>query len=245
MVAAAVGERSGYGGGMASSQGKNEPRFADWMAALPDSIRSTPLTNLAIPGRAAPTFPPLRRREQVGRCPPSAPRGHGGEMAAGLAAPLPWGQAGRSTSPRAGAGAGAGAGTAPGTAPAVLGAGHPGGRCGAASRALRPGRRTTGTRPEGRRRSGGDLLTPGLYVFMYLFIYFFPARCRLRVDLGEVLGGPRGWVGWPWRLARQAGPGARRAPRALRLRSCLSGSPGGNVHFSQVLPSSSLCCSNL
>ncbi|NXU41932.1 PLCX3 protein, partial [Drymodes brunneopygia] len=35
---------------MASSQGKNELLFADWMAALPDSLHSTPLTNLAIPG---------------------------------------------------------------------------------------------------------------------------------------------------------------------------------------------------
>ncbi|KAK2521184.1 hypothetical protein Q9233_011174 [Columba guinea] len=34
---------------MASSQGKNELRFADWMAALPGSIHRTPLTNLAIP----------------------------------------------------------------------------------------------------------------------------------------------------------------------------------------------------
>ncbi|NXM39478.1 PLCX3 protein, partial [Gymnorhina tibicen] len=35
---------------MASSQGKNELLFADWMAALPGSLHSTPLTNLAIPG---------------------------------------------------------------------------------------------------------------------------------------------------------------------------------------------------
>ncbi|XP_034773728.2 PI-PLC X domain-containing protein 3 [Acipenser ruthenus] len=37
-------------GAMASSQGKNELRFADWMASLPESIQSMPLTNLAIPG---------------------------------------------------------------------------------------------------------------------------------------------------------------------------------------------------
>ncbi|KAK4815892.1 hypothetical protein QYF61_009943 [Mycteria americana] len=36
---------------MASSQGKNELRFADWMAALPGSIHRTSLTNLAIPGQ--------------------------------------------------------------------------------------------------------------------------------------------------------------------------------------------------
>lgn len=48
--------RRQYSGGgsssssMASSQGKNELLFADWMAALPDSLHSTPLTNLAIPG---------------------------------------------------------------------------------------------------------------------------------------------------------------------------------------------------
>lgn len=38
-------------GAMASSQGKNELRFADWMASLPESIQSMPLTNLAIPGK--------------------------------------------------------------------------------------------------------------------------------------------------------------------------------------------------
>lgn len=38
---------------MASSQGKNELKFADWMATLPESIHSIPLTNLAIPGRCA------------------------------------------------------------------------------------------------------------------------------------------------------------------------------------------------
>ncbi|KAJ7415259.1 hypothetical protein WISP_78996 [Willisornis vidua] len=37
---------------MASSQGKNELVFADWMAALPSSLHSTPLTNLAIPVQA-------------------------------------------------------------------------------------------------------------------------------------------------------------------------------------------------
>ncbi|EQB79065.1 hypothetical protein CB1_001954009 [Camelus ferus] len=38
---------------MASSQGKNELKFADWMETLPESIHSIPLTNLAIPGRRA------------------------------------------------------------------------------------------------------------------------------------------------------------------------------------------------
>ncbi|GAB0203142.1 hypothetical protein GRJ2_002779800 [Grus japonensis] len=37
---------------MASSQGKTELRFADWMAALPGSLHRTPLTNLAIPVQA-------------------------------------------------------------------------------------------------------------------------------------------------------------------------------------------------
>ncbi|RMC16665.1 hypothetical protein DUI87_06604 [Hirundo rustica rustica] len=36
---------------MASSQGKNELLFADWMAALPGSLHSAPLTNLAIPAK--------------------------------------------------------------------------------------------------------------------------------------------------------------------------------------------------
>ncbi|KAJ8285373.1 hypothetical protein GJAV_G00026080 [Gymnothorax javanicus] len=35
---------------MASSHGKNELRYADWMASLPQNIHSIPLTNLAIPG---------------------------------------------------------------------------------------------------------------------------------------------------------------------------------------------------
>lgn len=39
-------------GGMASSHGKSEPRFADWMANLPESMHSIPLTNLAIPGKS-------------------------------------------------------------------------------------------------------------------------------------------------------------------------------------------------
>lgn len=39
-------------GGMASSHGKNEHRFADWMANLPESMHSIPLTNLAIPGKS-------------------------------------------------------------------------------------------------------------------------------------------------------------------------------------------------
>lgn len=178
-VAAAVGERSGYGG-MASSQGKNEPRFADWMAALPDSICSTPLTNLAIPGRAAPAFPPLRRREQVGRCPPSAPRdrGGGGEMAAGLAAPLPVRvppgmEPERESLPRERRRAGR----------------FGGARRRASRRAVRGRVSSAPSRPsyrrhpaEGRRRAGGDLLTPGLSVFFY-FSFFFSfqrgAGCEL------------------------------------------------------------------
>lgn len=36
---------------MASSQGKVELKFADWMASLPESIHSVPLANLAIPGK--------------------------------------------------------------------------------------------------------------------------------------------------------------------------------------------------
>ncbi|XP_069483302.1 PI-PLC X domain-containing protein 3 isoform X2 [Ambystoma mexicanum] len=35
---------------MASSQGKSDMEFADWMATLPENIHSVPLTNLAIPG---------------------------------------------------------------------------------------------------------------------------------------------------------------------------------------------------
>ncbi|KFO29158.1 PI-PLC X domain-containing protein 3 [Fukomys damarensis] len=38
---------------MASSQGRNELKFADWMATLPESIHSIPLTNLAIPAEGA------------------------------------------------------------------------------------------------------------------------------------------------------------------------------------------------
>ncbi|KAF7250188.1 PI-PLC X domain-containing protein 3, partial [Varanus komodoensis] len=35
---------------MASSQGKTELKFADWMATLPEGIHNVPLSNLAIPG---------------------------------------------------------------------------------------------------------------------------------------------------------------------------------------------------
>ncbi|KAM4708616.1 PI-PLC X domain-containing protein 3 [Discoglossus pictus] len=35
---------------MASSQGKSDLQFADWMASLPERIHSVPLTSLAIPG---------------------------------------------------------------------------------------------------------------------------------------------------------------------------------------------------
>ncbi|XP_072717008.1 PI-PLC X domain-containing protein 3 [Ciconia boyciana] len=45
---------------MASSQGKNELRFADWMAALPGSIHRTPLTNLAIPANLEATVGRVR-----------------------------------------------------------------------------------------------------------------------------------------------------------------------------------------
>lgn len=37
-------------GAMASSHGKHELRFADWMASLPGNLHNIPLTNLAIPG---------------------------------------------------------------------------------------------------------------------------------------------------------------------------------------------------
>lgn len=187
-VAAAVGERSGYGG-MASSQGKNEPRFADWMAALPDSICSTPLTNLAIPGRAAPAFPPLRRREQVGRCPPSAPRDRGGggkwrrdsRRRCRSASPPGWSRSGNRCR---GSGAVRGAS-------AVLGAGHPGGRCGAACRALRPGRHTAGTRP---RVGGAPAATSSLPDFLCFFIFhFFFLSSEVRA-----VSWPRRGGGWPW-----------------------------------------------
>lgn len=36
---------------MASSHGRSDLRFADWMASLPQSMHTIPLTNLAIPGR--------------------------------------------------------------------------------------------------------------------------------------------------------------------------------------------------
>lgn len=51
-LAQAPGERSVvHGGGMASSHGRSDLRFADWMASLPQSMHTIPLTNLAIPGR--------------------------------------------------------------------------------------------------------------------------------------------------------------------------------------------------
>ena len=40
-----------HGGSMASSHGRSDMRFADWMASLPQSMHTIPLTNLAIPGR--------------------------------------------------------------------------------------------------------------------------------------------------------------------------------------------------
>lgn len=36
---------------MASSHGRSDLRFADWMTSLPRSMHTIPLTNLAIPGR--------------------------------------------------------------------------------------------------------------------------------------------------------------------------------------------------
>lgn len=46
------GERSVVqGGSMASSHGRSDLRFADWMASLPQSMHTIPLTNLAIPGK--------------------------------------------------------------------------------------------------------------------------------------------------------------------------------------------------
>lgn len=41
-------------GSMASSRGRSDLRFADWMSSLPQSMHSIPLTNLAIPGRCSP-----------------------------------------------------------------------------------------------------------------------------------------------------------------------------------------------
>lgn len=38
-------------GTMASSHGRSDLRFVDWMASLPQSMHTIPLTNLAIPGR--------------------------------------------------------------------------------------------------------------------------------------------------------------------------------------------------
>lgn len=43
--------RFGAGGSMASSHGRSDLRFADWMASLPQGMHTIPLTNLAIPGR--------------------------------------------------------------------------------------------------------------------------------------------------------------------------------------------------
>lgn len=42
--------------GMASSQGKSELRYADWMSSLPETLHSIPLTNLAIPGKSCYAF---------------------------------------------------------------------------------------------------------------------------------------------------------------------------------------------
>lgn len=63
---------------MAASHGRNELKFADWMATLPESIHSIPLTNLAIPGRRAGAAdralgtrapaPPCSIRRRAGTC---------------------------------------------------------------------------------------------------------------------------------------------------------------------------------
>lgn len=50
-----IGARSGS---MASSHGRSDLRFADWMASLPQSMHTIPLTNLAIPGRFLLNLPP-------------------------------------------------------------------------------------------------------------------------------------------------------------------------------------------
>lgn len=53
-VGAGTGRRSVvHGGSMASSHGRSDLRFADWMASLPQSMHTIPLTNLAIPGRCS------------------------------------------------------------------------------------------------------------------------------------------------------------------------------------------------
>lgn len=44
------GGSSNSSSSMASSHGRSDLRFADWMASLPQSMHTIPLTNLAIPG---------------------------------------------------------------------------------------------------------------------------------------------------------------------------------------------------
>lgn len=43
-------------GSMASSHGRSDLRFADWMASLPANMHRIPLTNLAIPGKRFSAF---------------------------------------------------------------------------------------------------------------------------------------------------------------------------------------------
>jgi len=47
------------GASMASSHGRSDLRFADWMASLPQGMHTIPLTNLAIPGRCFFPLPPV------------------------------------------------------------------------------------------------------------------------------------------------------------------------------------------
>lgn len=88
--------RYSCGGSMASSQGKNELLFADWMAALPGSLHSTPLTNLAIPGGCSrlpsprPPFAGKAKRSARFSAPRSREAARSGRAAAGLRGdPLP------------------------------------------------------------------------------------------------------------------------------------------------------------
>ncbi|CAF88493.1 unnamed protein product [Tetraodon nigroviridis] len=54
---------------MASSHGRSDLRFADWMASLPQSMHTIPLTNLAIPGRFLLGSPqrPFKRKRKIKR----------------------------------------------------------------------------------------------------------------------------------------------------------------------------------
>ncbi|PWA15800.1 hypothetical protein CCH79_00008912 [Gambusia affinis] len=50
---------------MASSHGRSDLRFADWMASLPQSMHTVPLANMAIPGSGV---VPKRRWDEFGQC---------------------------------------------------------------------------------------------------------------------------------------------------------------------------------